>query len=76
MTARGPKPKPTKLKLLTGTARTHRLNPHEPQPDAAQPDAPEHLTDVAREEWDRVVVDLMALGIMTHLDRGALAAYC
>nr|WP_309501750.1 phage terminase small subunit P27 family [uncultured Roseovarius sp.] len=76
MAPRGPKTKPTKLKLLTGTARTHRLNPHEPQPDVARPDAPEHLTDAAREEWDRIVVDLVALGILTQLDRGALAAYC
>ncbi len=76
MPPRGPKTKPTKLKLLTGTARAHRLNPHEPQPEVAQPNAPEHLTDAAREEWHRVVVELMALGILTHLDRGALAAYC
>jgi len=76
MPPRGPKTKPTKLKLLTGTARAHRLNPHEPQPDVARPDAPEHLTDAARAEWDRVAVELMALGILTHLDRGALAAYC
>jgi P27 family predicted phage terminase small subunit len=76
MAPRGPKTKPTNLKLLTGTARAHRLNPHEPQPDVARPDAPEHLTDAARAEWDRIVVDLLALGILTDLDRGALAAYC
>lgn len=76
MAPRGPKPKPTKLKLLTGTARAHRINPHEPAPDAAAPDPPEHLTDAARQEWDRVVVDLVALGILSDLDRGALAAYC
>lgn len=76
MPPRGPKTKPTRLKLLTGTARAHRINPHEPQPDVAQPDAPDHLSDAAREEWDRVVVDLVALGILTDLDRGALAAYC
>lgn len=76
MPPRGPKTKPTKLKLLTGTARAHRLNPHEPQPVVARPDAPEHLTDAAREEWERVVVELLAQGILTHLDRAALAAYC
>ncbi|WP_324754010.1 phage terminase small subunit P27 family [Roseovarius sp. Pro17] len=76
MAPRGPKTKPTNLKLLTGTARAHRLNPREPQPEVARPDAPEHLTDAARDEWSRVVVELVALGILTHLDRGALAAYC
>ncbi|MEB8385612.1 phage terminase small subunit P27 family [Rhodobacteraceae bacterium KMM 6894] len=76
MAPRGPKTKPTKLKLLTGTARSHRLNPQEPQPEVARPEAPDHLTDAARNEWDRVVVDLVALGILTDLDRGALAVYC
>ncbi len=76
MAPRGPKTKPTKLKLLTGTARAHRLNPDEPEPEVARPDAPEHLTDAAREEWDRVTVELMAIGVLSQLDRGALAAYC
>ncbi len=76
MPPRGPKTKPTNLKILTGTARSHRLNPNEPKPEIAQPEPPDHLTDAARGEWDRIVVDLMALGILTHLDRGALAAYC
>lgn len=76
MAPRGPKPTPTKLKLLTGTARRHRLNAHEPRPETAQPDPPDHMTEAARTEWDRVVVDLVALGILTDLDRGALAAYC
>ncbi|WP_324754047.1 phage terminase small subunit P27 family [Roseovarius sp. Pro17] len=76
MPPRGPKTKPTNLKILTGTARAHRLNPNEPKPEIAQPEPPEHLTDAAREEWDRVAVELVTLGILTHLDRGALAAYC
>lgn len=76
MAQRGPKTKPTKLKLLTDTARVHRLNLAEPQPVAGQPDVPEHLSDAAREEWMRIVVELVALGLLTHLDRGALAAYC
>ena len=50
-----------------------RLNP---QPQIARPDAPDHLTGLARSEWDRVVVDLVALGNLTDLDRGALATYC
>ena len=76
MAPRGPKTKPTKLKLLTGTARASRLNPHEPQPDVVQPEAPDHLTDAALAEWDRVVSELFALKILTNLDRAALAAYC
>ncbi len=76
MPPRGPKTKPTNLKLLSGTARSHRLNPNEPKPEIAQPEPPEHLTDAASEEWARIVVELVTLRILTHLDRGALAAYC
>ena len=76
MAQRGPKTKPTQLKLLTGTTRDHRLNPNEPQPDVVCPQAPEHLTKAARVEWDRIVVELMALQLVSNLDRGALGAYC
>lgn len=76
MAQRGPKTKPTKLKLLKGTARKHRLNASEPQPDVALPDPPEHLTAAALSEWDRIAGDLVALGILTDIDRGTLAAYC
>jgi len=76
MPPRGPKSKPTNIKLVTGTARSHRLNPNEPKPEVATPKPPEHLTDAARAEWDRVVVDLVTLKILTDLDRAALAAYC
>lgn len=76
MPPRGPKTKPTNIKILTGTARSHRLNPNEPKPEVATPEAPGHLTEAARTEWDRVVVDLVTLKILTDLDRGTLAAYC
>lgn len=76
MAPRGPKTKPTNLKLLTGTARAHRLNPHEPKPDVTRPNPPEHLTEAALDEWDRIAGELVALGILTDLDRGALGAYC
>ena len=76
MAQRGPKTKPTQLKLLTGTARDHRLNPREPQPEVICPRAPEHLTTAARAEWDRIVVELMALQLVSNLDRGTLGAYC
>ena len=43
MAKRGPPPKPTHLKLVTGTARKQRLNPHEPRPDPALPDPPDFI---------------------------------
>jgi P27 family predicted phage terminase small subunit len=76
MARRGPKTKPTQLKVLSGTARKHRLNAHEPRPEAARPAVPDHLTTAAQLEWARVVEEIVTLGILTNLDRGALAAYC
>lgn len=76
MAKRGPKTKPTQLKLLSGTARKHRLNAHEPRPEPTAPEVPDHLTPAARLEWERVIAQTVGHGIMTDLDREALAAYC
>lgn len=73
---RGRKPKPTRLKLLTGNPGKHPLNPNEPHPDCATPECPPELGPVAREEWNRLVGELAALRMLTNLDRAALAAYC
>ena len=37
---------------------------------------PEHLSPAAREEWKRIVPELLALGVLAKIDRGALSAYC
>lgn len=42
----------------------------------AMPEPPRHLSDEAKEEWTRVVESLFNCGILTDLDRAALAAYC
>jgi P27 family predicted phage terminase small subunit len=73
---RGRKPKPTALKLLTGNAGKRRLNQSEPKPPIDIPDCPEHLTEPARTEWERITPILKQQGLVTRLDRAALAAYC
>ena len=50
---RGRKPKPSGLKLVTGTDRVDRANPAEPHPQPACPEPPDHLGNEARAEWDR-----------------------
>lgn len=74
--ARGPKNKPSNLKLIENTARPGRENVDEPKVAPALPAAPGFLSDPAREEWDRVVDELYNCGVLTNLDRAALAAYC
>ena len=73
---RGRRPKPTRLKVLTGNPGKRPLNTNEPRPEVAIPDCPVELGAVAHREWDRLVGELSALRIMTNLDRAALAAYC
>jgi P27 family predicted phage terminase small subunit len=73
---RGRRPKPTRLKFLTGNPGKRPFNEDEPRPEAVAPECPPELGPVARQEWNRLVNELMALGLLTNLDRAALAAYC
>ena len=73
---RGRRPKPTRLKVLTGNPGKRPLNMDEPQPEIAIPDCPPELGAVAQREWHRLAGDLAKLRLLTNLDRAALAAYC
>jgi P27 family predicted phage terminase small subunit len=73
---RGRKNKPTAQKKLEGNPGKRELNDKEPQPDVVIPECPKHLKGAAREEWDRITVELQALGIISNIDRAALVAYC
>jgi phage terminase small subunit len=69
------------LKLLRGTARKDRLNPHEPKLDSAADDfdiPPRELDDdlVAIAEWTRVVPVLRKVGLVSALERSVLIALC
>lgn len=73
---RGRRPKPTRLKALTGNPGKRPLNEDEPMPEMNVPECPPELGPVAHREWDRLVGELITLRILTNLDRAALAAYC
>jgi P27 family predicted phage terminase small subunit len=73
---RGRRPKPTRLKVLTGNPGKRPLNEGEPRPEFAIPECPPELGPVAQKEWQRLVAELSKLRLVTHLDRAALAAYC
>lgn len=72
----GRRPKPTALKKLEGNPGKRPLNEREPTPRRAMPRCPHHLAGEARKEWRRVVRELYAVGLLTQVDRAALAAYC
>jgi P27 family predicted phage terminase small subunit len=72
----GRRPKPTKLKKLTGNAGKRALNEKEPTPPAIAPDMPDGLSKVAQQEWKSIVPQLERLGVLSRIDGKALAAYC
>jgi P27 family predicted phage terminase small subunit len=73
---RGRKPKPTRVKVLTGNPGRRPLNLDEPRPEPSVPDCPPELSPAAQREWARLVGELGKLRVLTNLDRAALAAYC
>jgi len=72
----GRKPKPTHLKLVTETLRATRANKAEAMPDAGIPNPPRELGAIAKVEWLEISKKLNAAGLLTTIDRAALAAYC
>lgn len=71
----GRRPKPSALKALAGNPGKRAINRNEPKPDGV-PDCPRHLDKEAKREWRRVSVELVTLGLLTSVNRAALAAYC
>ncbi|MBS8225950.1 hypothetical protein DYI42_06845 [Vannielia litorea] len=74
---RGPKPKPSALKLIQGNPGKRRVNMSEPKPKPVRrPKPPIDLDEAGQKEWQRVVRELDALGLVSKLDVAVLAAYC
>src|SRR4030042_1883827 len=72
----GRKPKPTRLRLLEGNPGKRPIRSEEPDPVPSIPSCPPHLSEDAKREWERVVPLLEKLGLLSEIDRGALALYC
>lgn len=73
---RGRRPKPTALKIREGNPGKRPLNQNEPTPQTLAPSRPSHLAGEAKKEWDRIVPELLELGLLSRVDRVALACYC
>lgn len=78
MGQRGPAPKPTRLRILQGNPREHRLNHAEPMPEAiiTPPPPPQHLPQIAKEVWIEVAEELCRARLLTTLDLKLLEVYC
>ncbi len=78
MGSRGPKPLPANVHLLRGNASkltTRQLRDGVAAP-VEIPTCPRHLKGAALKEWRRVSVELKKLGLISQIDRAALAIYC
>lgn len=73
---KGRKPKPTALKIAEGNPGKRALNHNEPKPGPGVPECPAHLHGESRKEWGRIAPELDRMGLLTHVDRVALACYC
>ncbi len=73
---RGRKPKPTRLKILEGNPGRRPVNGQEPRPPGGLPSCPAHLSPSAKAEWKRLAGSLNRIGMLTEIDRAAMAAYC
>jgi P27 family predicted phage terminase small subunit len=76
MGKRGPRPTPTKLKILRGNPGNRPINKSEPQPVADGVVMPPHLGKVAQARWDVLLPMLQSVKVMTQADVEALARYC
>ena len=78
MGARGPKPLPSNVHMLRGNPSkkpSHELLDGF-QPQVEIPDCPPHLLPEARKEWRRITPELERYGLISKIDRAALALYC
>lgn len=75
MGLRGPRPKPTTLKLLQGT-KPSRVNQDEPRPETGKPECPDDASPEVRKIWDYTLKQLIAMDIATPADRDALRCFC
>jgi P27 family predicted phage terminase small subunit len=73
--------KPAVVHLLTGNRSKKNAaalldEVHNPLLPVEAPEAPDWLDEEACAEWERVTPDLIKLGLISRLDRQALAQYC
>lgn len=75
MGARGPKPRPTHLKVLQGEQES-RINRDEPVPSEGAVRPPAFLEGEALEVWNYYAPDLIDKGVLQAWDVDTFAVYC
>ena len=68
---------PKNLNESMSTAEPDKIDRTETGPTPIRElEYPPELPPLAREEWDRIVGELIVLGVLSKFDRGPLAVYC
>lgn len=75
MGARGPRPEPTKLKVLHG-AKSTRINRDEPKPPIGLPLCPDWVDAETTQIWNKTLIALHHMGLASSADEDTLMAYC
>lgn len=74
---RGPKPKPTSIKLLASNPGKRPISRQEPKPgDDGVPDPPDTLCEKAQDVWRKTAPILQRMGTLTNADHGLFLLYC
>lgn len=76
MPPRGPKTKPTALKVLEGNPGKRPLPENEPKPRPIPPKCPTWLNSDAKKMWKRLAPELERMGLLTIVDGEAFSAAC
>lgn len=72
----GRKPKPPELRIVEGNPGHRPIPENTPKPSPKRPSRPSWILPEAKREWNRIVPQLERLGLLTSVDRAALAGYC
>jgi len=75
MGKRGPSKTPTAILKVRGS-RWANDRPAEPKPPAAKPICPAFLSAAAKSAWKNLAPQLDEMGVLSRIDRNALARYC
>ena len=74
MGKRGPKPKPTALRVLEGNPGRLPIQPDEPKPSGGI-SMPEHLQEASKKVWNQII-ESMPPSFFSVADMPLLAAFC
>jgi phage terminase small subunit len=72
----GPRPTPSRLRVLRGETRPSKVSPHEPRPPVGVGPPPEALDPLAASIWNGLRVHLEGTGVGTAMDVYLLRMLC